>query len=50
MKYYYGSYMEYPAEENRYLHPPKSYKLDVDVDLRGRSVEEYMKGWSNTEK
>ena len=50
LKYYYGSYMKYPAEENRYLHPPKSYKLDVDVDLRGRSVEEYMKGWSNTEK
>ena len=34
---------EYPPESQRFLHPPKSYYLDVDIDLRGRSVEEYMK-------
>lgn len=39
---HYGDYWEYPPESQRYIHPPQSYCLDVDIDLRGRSVEEYM--------
>lgn len=39
----YKNLWEYPPESQRFLHPPKSYYLDVDIDLRGRSVEEYMK-------
>ena len=46
----YGNYMSYPPESKRYLHPPKSYCLDVDVDLRGRSMEDYMRGYTNKQK
>ncbi|WP_373266117.1 LicD family protein [Hungatella hathewayi] len=38
----YGDYWKYPPQEKRYLHPPKSYKLDAEIDLRGRSIEDYM--------
>lgn len=38
----YGDYWKYPPQSQRYIHPPKRYSLDVDIDLRGRSVEEYM--------
>ncbi len=38
----YGDYWKYPPESQRYIHPPKKYSLDVEIDLRGRSVEEYM--------
>ncbi len=37
----YGDYWKYPPQSQRYIHPPKRYALDVDIDLRGRSVEEY---------
>lgn len=37
----YGDYWKYPPQSQRYIHPPKRYSLDVDIDLRGRSVEEY---------
>mgnify|MGYP004649564897 CR=1 FL=1 len=47
------NYMEYlsakyknmwdaPPKSQQLIHPPKSYNFDVDIDLRGRSVEEYM--------
>ena len=38
----YGDYWKYPPESQRFIHPPKSYNLDVEIDLRGRNVEEYM--------
>ncbi len=38
----YGDYMNLPPEEKRFTHPPKRYCLDVDIDLRGRDVKEYM--------
>lgn len=39
----YGDYWSLPPDEKRTLHPPKSYFLDVDIDLRGRDISEYMK-------
>lgn len=42
LHYNYGDYMKMPPEEQKYTHPPKSYCLDVELDLRGRDVEEYM--------
>ena len=39
----YKNMWEYPPESGRRIHPPKSYSLDVEIDLRGRDVEEYMK-------
>lgn len=38
----FGDYTKLPPEEKRFTHPPKSYCLDVDLDLRGRDVNEYM--------
>lgn len=38
----YANPWEYPPEEGRFIHPPKSYSLNVEVDLRGRSIDEYM--------
>ncbi len=38
----YGDYWKYPPLDMRLLHPPKSYRLDVEIDLRGRSIEDYM--------
>ena len=38
----YGDYWKYPPESQRTLHPPVSYSLDVEIDLRGRNVQEYM--------
>lgn len=38
----YGNFWEYPPMSERYIHPPSSYNLDIEIDLRGRSVEEYM--------
>lgn len=38
----YGDYMKLPPEEKRFTHPPKKYCLDVELDLRGRDVKEYM--------
>lgn len=42
LKEKYRNIWEYPPEGQRTLHPPRSYNLDVEIDLRGRSVEEYM--------
>lgn len=39
----YGDYMKLPPKEKRFVHPPKRYCLDVDIELRGRDVKEYMK-------
>lgn len=38
----YGDYWKYPPVSKRYLHAPSRYFLDVDIDLRGRDVGEYM--------
>ena len=42
LSFLYKNYWEYPPESQRFLHPPKQYDLNVDIDLRGRNVEEYM--------
>lgn len=42
LSYKYGDYWKFPPESKRYMHPPKKYSFDVDIDLRGRDVEEYM--------
>ena len=33
---------KYPPESQRIVHPPRRYYLDVDIDLRGKNIEEYM--------
>ena len=38
----YRNMWEYPPQSQRLIHPPKRYSLNVEIDLRGRSVEEYM--------
>lgn len=38
----YTNMWKYPPESQRFIHPPKRYSFDVEIDLRGRSVEEYM--------
>lgn len=38
----YGDYWHFPPESLRYIHPPVKYFLDVEIDLRGRNIEEYM--------
>lgn len=38
----YGDYWSLPPDEKRTLHPPKSYFFDVDINLRGRDISEYM--------
>ena len=46
MAYLESKYAEpwaYPPESQRLIHPPKRYSLDVEIDLRGCNVEEYMK-------
>lgn len=46
MKYLEHTYVnmwKYPPKEERWIHPPKRYSFDVEIDLRGRGVEEYMK-------
>lgn len=43
MKSKYKNMWEYPPESQRFIHPPKKFFLDVEIDLQGRSVEEYMK-------
>lgn len=45
LKEKYGDYWVYPPEAKRYLHPPKRYSLDVDIQLRGRSIEKYMNNY-----
>ncbi len=42
LRFSYGDYMDLPPEEKRFIHPARRYCLDVDVDLRGRDVKEYM--------
>ncbi|MCI5873701.1 MAG: LicD family protein [Clostridiales bacterium] len=39
----YAEPWKYPPESQRLIHPPKSYNLDVEIDLRGCSIEEQMK-------
>lgn len=38
----YTNIWECPPDEERTLHPPLSYNLDVDIDLRGKNIEDYM--------
>lgn len=38
----YKNMWEFPPEDQRLIHPPKSFNFDVEISLRGRNVEEYM--------
>lgn len=38
----YNNMWETPPKSQQLIHPPKSFNFDVELDLRGRSVEEYM--------
>lgn len=38
----YTNWWEFPPMEQRYIHPPLRYNLDVDINLRGRDIEYYM--------
>lgn len=45
MEYLQGKYKnmwEYPPESQRLVHPPKEFNYDVEVNLRGRDIDEYM--------
>lgn len=42
MRTKYSNMWSFPPESQRMIHPPKSYNFDVEINLRGRSVEEYM--------
>lgn len=42
LNYKYSNIWEFPPENQRLVHPPKEYNFDVDIELRGRNVEEYM--------
>lgn len=38
----YSNMWEKPPESEQLIHPPKKYSLDVEINLRGRNIEEYM--------
>lgn len=40
---HYVNIWSYPPENERTLHAPISFQLDVEIDLHGKSIDEYMK-------
>ena len=38
----YNNMWDAPLKSQQLIHPPKRYNFDVEINLRGRCVEEYM--------
>lgn len=50
LEYTYGTYMQIPDKKYRYVHEPTRYCLNVDINLRGRDMKQYMSRISEMEE